>query len=148
MLTKRSLSTWLGRGGGAWKFSSFLCQNPFRLFLLLNFADSPHHVISFSLGLCRVRKKWTTDRPVWMNREGKEQRNGFISVYSRLPFDLCLLNITSAEVRDRQEAKTMAGKLPTHPTIFTFCPKHFMNCDTFGVMLWLGKFELRNYKWL
>lgn len=64
-----------------------------------------------------------------MNREGKEQRNGSVPLQPRLPFDLCLQNVTSAEVRGRQEANTMAGKLETHPATFALRPKHLMNCD-------------------
>lgn len=60
-----------------------------------------------------------------VNERGRERNKGAAWVPSSLSFPLtsCLLNITSAEVRDRQEVKTIAGKLETRPATFTLCTK-------------------------
>lgn len=108
-----------------------------------SFADSPYHVISFSRFLIYFffRKMQCMNCPCEWKRRGKEQRNGLDSLESQLPFDLCLLNITSAEVRDHQEAKTMAGK-QKH-----VLPPSFYVPNTLWIvmLLWTGKLGLREF---
>lgn len=77
---------------------------------------------SLSYCLCSLRKMWSINCPCeWRGKE-RNKANGSVSLRSRLPFDLCLLNITSTEVRDHQEAKTMARK--TQLFTFNVCSEH------------------------
>ena len=118
-------------------------------FPLWSLADSPHHVIGFSLlfSPCVLEENVDHERPTHMQSEGKGERDGFVSVYSQLPFDLRLLNITSAGVRDRQEAKTMAGKLRNAPLHLHFTSQTLHELQLVLGIVWIGKLGRKEFHW-
>lgn len=118
---------WVGAGrchgsvtGPSWRPGSKMSE-PIPPFVPRAFLTHPGMSVLLWSFAPRVLGRWGNMQPSTREPgegETKEQRVSLVSK-PQLPFDLWSLNITSAKVRERQEVKTIAGKLEIHPSAFT-----------------------------
>lgn len=131
---------------GALEICWFPVPKSIPLVLFLNFADSPHHVISFSPGLCRMLKEKVEHGQIHVNEKRgdgtKEWLHFHLLSASRwpLPPEHCIS--WSCESSGSKNNGRETGNTPCH-----FVSQTLYGLRYIWVILWLAKFALRNLEW-